>query len=58
MAQDFNDSLNPADATGKLEMEASEMIIPVNDVPAVDVQYNEDNIKTCLLYTSPSPRDA
>ena len=46
MAQDFNDSLNPADATGKLEMEASEMIIPVNDVPAVDVQYNEDNIKT------------
>ena len=22
------------------------MIIPVNDVPAVDVQYNEDNIKT------------
>ena len=46
MAQDFNDSLNPADAIGKLEMEASEMIIPVNDVPAVDVQYNEDNIKT------------
>ena len=55
---DSNDSNKPTETNAESKQPLSEASFPVNfPLGAYGVDGNPDQLETCLLYTSPSPRD-